>query len=219
MASVIKPLFLSRAQSWNGDSNLGRQDFPFRKPNFCGIKISLVIHNWSRRLPFPICFLRDFWILPPPPLLRNLTQHDLFSRKLNILISTAKSAGLRFRKKIKQRFSALQQLQWLMGTLNFICKVFASGICVLTTVKRPYLVVSKIPHHHVISTMTSLESVQKALERKRALPMPLILDTFATPCLPMLGVFFKIVVFKEGGHSVNIYAKQAYLFPLRMRIA
>ena len=106
-----------------------------------------------------------------------------------------------------------------MGTLNFICKVFASGICVLTTVKRPYLVVSKIPHHHVISTMTSLESVQKALERKRALPVPLILDTFATPCLPMLGVFFKIVVFKEGGHSVNIYAKQAYLFPLRIRIA
>jgi len=57
--------------------------------------------------------------------------------------------------------------------------------------------------------MTSLESVQKALERKGALPMSLILDTFATPCLPMVGVIFKIVVFKEGGHSVNIYAKQA----------
>ena len=85
---------------------------------------------------------------------------------------------------------------------------FASGICVLTTVKTPYLVVSKIPHHHVTSTMISLESVQKVLERKGALPMSLILDTFATPCLPMLGVFFKIVVFKEG-HSVNIYAKQA----------
>ena len=63
---------------------------------------------------------------------------------------------------------------------------------------------SKIPHHHVISTMTSLESVQNALEPKGALPMSLILDTFATPCLPMLGVFFKIVVLKEGGHSLNI---------------
>lgn len=63
---------------------------------------------------------------------------------------------------------------------------------------------SKIPHHQVISTMTSLESVQNALEPKGTLPMSLILDTFATPCLPMLGVFFKIVVFKEGGHSLNI---------------
>lgn len=63
---------------------------------------------------------------------------------------------------------------------------------------------SKIPHHHVISTMTSLESVEKALEPKGALPMSLILDNFATPRLPMLGVFFKIVVFKVGGHSLNI---------------
>lgn len=39
----------------------------------------------------------------PPTLLCNLTQHDLFSRNLNIPISTAKSAGLRFRKKRKQR--------------------------------------------------------------------------------------------------------------------
>ena len=53
--------------------------------------------------------------------------------------------------------------------------------------------------------MTSFPNLlPQRLLTKGALPMSLILDTFATPRLPMLGVFFKIVVFKVGGHSLNI---------------
>ena len=47
ISSVVKPLFLSLAQSWKDDNNWERQDFPFRKPNCSGITTSFVIQNWT----------------------------------------------------------------------------------------------------------------------------------------------------------------------------
>ena len=58
----------------------------------------------------------------PPPLFRSVYPAWSFSRKLNIRISTAKSAGVRWSKGaweddgMAQRFSAFQQIQSLMAT-------------------------------------------------------------------------------------------------------